>query len=385
MMQSKITYRKVVDVRAVAFVLMILSCITWILFLSKEIPVFSALTNNLKGSSSSKTVKCDEICHARQDSFHDLVKILEKSRDQMVEKIKVDYGEDTFLKMFVKSSAGEDDHNNGGTMFPYRPFRSIANTTQSYQSWKRKLKMKILSVHVDRNNKLGCECVGANHYRRRRVVSTDDDGTNNNTFATYVWVTAGNSVAAGHGNLFNESYTAYLERRAKDVFASVGIRFEGRNYARGSTESGPEDSMCFEATYGQDVDVFTWDYGITDSDRYYKLFFSLYRAGKSPGRPVVLARGISGRHKSKRLEILEQLESMGLPTFYDDDVLVREMEGEIPDMLGLSIQEIDALPEYVRAFKCNGGIERGEPFCDDEKWTKYFCPDRKGKTNWHPG
>ena len=85
----------------------------------------------------------------------------------------------------------------------------------------------------------GCDC------RHDDAVMTED-ATNLHTnttllppipsyYARYVWATGGHSAAAAHGNLYNESYTAYMERDVKTVFASIGIDFEGRNYAMGGT------------------------------------------------------------------------------------------------------------------------------------------------------
>jgi hypothetical protein len=49
----------------------------------------------------------------------------------------------------------------------------------------------------------------------------------------FVWVTGGHSATAGHGNLYDESYTAYLERAVKPAFDALGLGFEARNYAMG--------------------------------------------------------------------------------------------------------------------------------------------------------
>ena len=43
------------------------------------------------------------------------------------------------------------------------------------------------------------------------------------TASTFVWATAGDSAAAGHGNLFDQSYTAVMGRTVQDAFASLGV------------------------------------------------------------------------------------------------------------------------------------------------------------------
>lgn len=48
---------------------------------------------------------------------------------------------------------------------------------------------------------------------------------------SFVWASGGHSAAAGHGNLYAESYTAYLQRIGQPIFDAVGMDLEGRNYA----------------------------------------------------------------------------------------------------------------------------------------------------------
>jgi hypothetical protein len=78
-----------------------------------------------------------------------------------------------------------------------------------------------------------------------------------------VWVTSGNSVAAGHGNLLNESYTAVLERAVAPLFAALGMSFVGRNYGVSAASSGPNIALCMEAKFGTDVDLLLWDFRLT--------------------------------------------------------------------------------------------------------------------------
>jgi hypothetical protein len=53
-------------------------------------------------------------------------------------------------------------------------------------------------------------------------------------YEKYVFANGGHSQAAGHGNMFNETYTAYFSKDVEDVFGAIGIKFEGRNYAYGA-------------------------------------------------------------------------------------------------------------------------------------------------------
>ena len=71
----------------------------------------------------------------------------------------------------------------------------------------------------------------------------EEDGDNKDDNVTFVWATGGHPSTAGHGNFYDESYTAVLERTVRPVFRAIGIHFEGRNYAMGGTESAPA-STC---------------------------------------------------------------------------------------------------------------------------------------------
>lgn len=76
--------------------------------------------------------------------------------------------------------------------------------------------------------------------------------------AHFVWATGGHSATAGHGNFYEQSYTAYLEEAAQPVFEAMGMNFTGRNYAMGGTAAGPESAFCSKEIYGEDIDALVW-------------------------------------------------------------------------------------------------------------------------------
>ena len=186
-----------------------------------------------------------------------------KARDRLLDKLKKDYG-DYFEPIFV-------DTENGG----YRPFKPSNDV--SMDRLKRKLKIKVLSMQKKLKNQdsdfHGCDCSHGRDqsFRIKQVLELDTDDESMlfegmeegkpQYFEKYIWATGGHSASAGHGNLFNESYTAYMESDLKDVFGSIGIDFEGRNYAMGGTASATIVSMCWKEIFGGDVDFFSWDYG----------------------------------------------------------------------------------------------------------------------------
>jgi hypothetical protein len=342
---------------------------------------------NTKTADAICSVNCNKRREGETNTNHlldrqELLNRASEAKEQLLDKLRIDYGEH-FDPMFV-------DKENGS----YRPVRPITESGKSFERLKRKLMIKVLTMqlklktlHSDYN---GCDCFnGTDKALWNDVVDltseTDTTTETETTFGKYVWATGGHSAAAGHGNLFNESYTAYMERDLKDVFGSIGLEFEGRNYAMGGTSSGPEISMCFKEVFGQDVDFFSWDYGMTDGKDSSKLQHFFYRGGISAGRPALMMSHSGGRNRKDREDRLKSLENIGLPAFYGAEDSAEAMRNAIPNSEGIPLEDIDKLPEYVRNYKCGNSIEKGDPFCGKDKFTSYICPKRGKQTSWHPG
>lgn len=202
----------------------------------------------------------------------------------------------------------------------------------------------------------------------------------------FVWATGGHSAAAGHGNLLRESYTAVLTETVTPVFRAAGLRFEGRNYAIGGMSSGPEIAFCVESIFGSDMDVLVWDYGMTDGSAVDQLALYGYRAGMQASRPALVAMNVGGGSiQKRRIRVLKELEKMGLTALYLNDKVVQDVFDSIPDMAGMTRDEMLEVPYPLRFFKCNKKLESGEPGCGEMKFNSSHCPDRKGRTKWHPG
>jgi len=56
----------------------------------------------------------------------------------------------------------------------------------------------------------------------------------------------------------------------------------------------------------------------------------------------------------------------------------------VPDSVGLSAEELEKMPEYIRGYRCNRASEKGEP-CASYKWDSSICQERRFRTGWHPG
>jgi hypothetical protein len=160
------------------------------------------------------------------------------AREQFIHQLNVDYGAENVQNMFFFT---EESENGAAEKTTYSIGRTIYQSPSGPEgpSWNRmmrKVAKKILQSHLlDRRDNNG---------------TTKKQHTSSSNF---VWASGGHSAAAGHGNFFNESYTAVLGRNARHLFAAVGLRFEARNMAMGGTPSGHEIASCTKEVFGADV------------------------------------------------------------------------------------------------------------------------------------
>lgn len=255
----------------------------------------------------------------------------------MTATLEQDYGAQNYANMFFE----EGNVSRARSVF-YSP------QNLSWGLMKRKLSIKVL-----------------------RAVLGDDQ-------VRFVWATGGHSAAAAHGDFFNQSYTAVMEQQAKAVFGAVGIDLEGRNYAVGGSNSGPEIAFCSQEMFGFDIDVISWDFGMTDGDRDHLQELYFYRAAMGRNRPAAVA------FRCNPL-VIGDLEERGMVAFHFDEKVLNQVINQIPDTFGKNQQEIDDMPPYVRAFRCDKLIEEGDPYCGDQKFDNSICDWRRFRVSWHPG
>jgi hypothetical protein len=258
------------------------------------------------------------------------------AKQSLVDKWKIDYGDNNFNAMFV-----ENNHLIG----------------------KKRFMMKLLQVQI------------------------------NQTKQSFIWATGGHSAAAGHGNFYDESMTSYLGQALNKVlFDSVGINFVARNYAMGGTSSAPEVAFCTKEIFGNDIDIIVWDFGMTDGAKFANMFLYFYRTiylskSESSLKPIGIAYHISGRPENGRRDAINRLNAdYNMPLFYSDEGMLNTILNEkLPDTLGKTDDEIKTMPKFVQNFRCGNEIEKGLPYCDTSKFNDTMCVGRKFKTSWHPG
>jgi len=194
---------------------------------------------------------------------------------------------------------------------------------------------------------------------------------------------SGNDDAAGHGNFFNEQYTVVLQDRAEDMFDRIGLRLITRPFARSGATSAPELAACAKEIYGTDIDIITWDFGMTDGRTHWRIEFFAHRVHILPNHPVllVLQAGID----PARQELVEHLTNQGMTTLRQDEKYLIDRALMFPDSKGKSENELAEMTDYTRYFRCGYGIETGAE-CGTNRFTQNgTCDDRENMKNWHHG
>ena len=307
----------------------------------------------------------------------DLHRLVAAQRDKLETKLKQDYGNEHFHRIFY----------NGTTSRGRTVFKSASGDIDgvSIQRFKRMLKLKVLGMQQHVETKVQCKCGEETSLQHVRQLTHHHQAEPDSPyFEKVVWATGGHSAAAGHGNLFNESYTAVLEDSVKSVFGAIGIEFVGRNHAMGGTSSGPEIALCLDQVFGTDVDILTYDYAMCDAGREQKKALYDQRVGLSSA--ALLNINILAVDFSQQRKMLQREEQRGMTVLYLDPIEFKEMKESFPDTFGLNTSQINAMPPFVRHFKCRDFVEKGDPTCGDMKYNQEeICPDRNGRADWHPG
>ena len=202
-----------------------------------------------------------------------------------------------------------------------------------------------------------------------------------NTTVDFIWATMGHSAAAGHGNLFNQTYSASIETAARLVFQQLGINFYAKNYAMGGTPSAPEMAMCLIEIIGKDVDILSWDFGMTDGGgaHYYTLFTQ--RAGVLKSRPIIFDFEGFEPHTEYN-KYLDETSSMGVFTITlpGRNSFPRSDEENVT---------VDSFPSGIKDYVCTERFLPEVGACECCKWDTKACTDLglgvHFQVSWHNG
>lgn len=176
-----------------------------------EPSIVTALIERNRYKKSRKTNNKENIYDILDRSK--LLDRVNKQKTRLIEQLRDDYGPIYFQKMFVDSETNK-----------YRPVIPITPDGPSLERFKRKLLMKVLSVQSKLLKQQAVKCDCNTDYEDDTKTDNDNDML---VFERFVHATGGHSSSAGHGNLFNESYTAIMTNDLQPIFESIGIDFEG--------------------------------------------------------------------------------------------------------------------------------------------------------------
>ena len=88
----------------------------------------------------------------------------------------------------------------------------------------------------------------------------------------------GNSIAAGHDCLYEQSYPVLLNETFGRLMEAAGVGYTAMNVAMGNTRVVPY-SYCVDAHAGLDADIVTWSFV---SIVYCMVFYYCYRRSRCP-------------------------------------------------------------------------------------------------------
>jgi hypothetical protein len=143
-------------------------------------------------------------------------------------------------------------------------------------------------------------------------------------------------------------------------------------------------SACSKEIFGVDVDLLTWNYGMTDKGLASSAYY-MYRGATSPGRPALLY--VDGDEQARKVGT--QLEARGLSVF-QSKINIGAVPDSAPDGIPLNSTELEKLPKLLQHLKVKRRGEDGE-----FKWSCNYnmkaagsdcvCPSVPARTGWHMG
>lgn len=239
-------------------------------------PATVAKTNTndtIHGGSTNNAVTSEIDCHAKcmSDTVneaamasqlakfdgHDLTNPtamqsrLQGFRDQWIEGLKKDYGEDHYRAIFEPLLPG-DNPKTRVHVGKHRAFvdpNRLPRGGQKYEevqgregpAWYRMVRkwtIKVLQVQLNMlEEQIGGGSTSCPETCRSPTASSatgsesGSDAHRNGVYGTYRWANGGHSASAGHGNFYRESYTAILGRDLQPILKEIGLDFQVRNYA----------------------------------------------------------------------------------------------------------------------------------------------------------
>ncbi|KAL3931799.1 MAG: hypothetical protein SGBAC_011142, partial [Bacillariaceae sp.] len=354
--------------------------------------------------------KCPALCDSREQArnskfggdlldLSDVLQMANKAHDKLVDHIKLDYGE-YFDGIFIN----EQPASNATTKpKQYSGIQPVTPDGGSRNRLKRKLQLKVLkmmeALKISEEDVHGCNCRTKTGSPTTTATATATATTEDFTssipryWQSYVFANGGHSNAAGHGNVFSQTYTHYIGEDLRIIWDALGVEMINRNMGMGAMKASPDISTCSQEIFGNDLDLLTWNYAMTDKSFESWLHY-VYRGAVNPGRPAFVTMD-SGHLYEKYGAPLEE---MGLSLWWLNGASMPTNEhipDSAPEGIPLTDDELKELPPMVKGLKCDRRME-GEPTCSNElKWSctskmrkariKCTCPGVRKRSGWHMG
>lgn len=197
---------------------------------------------------------------------------------------------------------------------------------------------------------------------------------------SFIFAMGGHSAAAGHGNLFQQSYSIQLQWIMEAVFARLGVRHVAKNFANGGLGT-IQHGLAAASVYGPAIDMLMWDSSMTEGD--------------GPSIEVFARQGLIGGVK---VPVLWGLKSdVSKPFNMGADVDVGMLgRGTYGLKKAEKFEDLESIPWAARYMKCDGdlnevcGQNKYTAHCWDENRTDVAPPTKQagfpgGRAKWHPG
>eukprot|EP00980_Cylindrotheca_fusiformis_P031282 scaffold26122_cov127-Cylindrotheca_fusiformis.AAC.1 len=196
---------------------------------------------------------------------------------------------------------------------------------------------------------------------------------------SFVVAMAGHSSAAGHGNLFQQSYTLQIQWILEAIFSRMGVRHESRNFGMGGLGTS-QNGIAASSIYGPDVDFLIWDSGMTERELH--LIDMLARQQIMGGLKVPIVWNMVPEVS------LALLKHAGV----EIGAIGTGMDGIPP---ASSVEEIKNSPWAVQYVNCQSQLKE---ICRENEYIGHCWIDRPdvtppkkqkaepgGRASWHPG
>jgi hypothetical protein len=197
---------------------------------------------------------------------------------------------------------------------------------------------------------------------------------------TFVFVMGGHSSAAGHGNLFAQSYTLQVARILEPIFARLGVKHEARNFGNGGLGT-VHNAIGMASIYGPDIDFLMWDSAMTEPDQGSVDLFA--RQGLLGGHKVPFLYSLPydvlrKLHEHAQVDVAGMGDAMtGIPEVEEFDLLEKEPYARRYLRCGTEIKKTHCQPNF---FNSVCWIDR-----DDFTPAKEQLSHPGSQTGWHPG